>query len=253
MAGNSQDTGSKVMGLQKSRNAGIEKPLEPEDRSTASSHSDAYHHGDLPQTLMNLALQHISASGTEKLSLRALARDAGVSPTAPYKHFASKRCLLAALATQGFQDLADRTHKIIVETPDLNDRVIAMSLGYIEFAKDNPTAYRLMFGSVLGDFSKYEMLHTAAVGAYDEVKRVLAEVALRNGYEGVNLEQFAGVVWALVHGLASLTIDPISIGGGNASPMQSIAQLKEDPEAAVRLLLDPVLEGSGTKADPAVP
>ena len=47
----------------------------------------AYHHGDLPATLMDLALVHIAREGTEKLSLRALAREAGVSPTAPYKHF----------------------------------------------------------------------------------------------------------------------------------------------------------------------
>lgn len=203
---------------------------------------DRYHHGDLPQTLMDLAVQHIQAHGTEKLSLRALARSAGVSPTAPYKHFPSKQCLLAALATQGFADLAGLTHQAIVQTPDLDDRVIAMGLTYIRFAQDNPTAYHLMFGSVLGDFSAYQMLHTAAVGAYDEVKQVLAEVAQRNGCSEVDLEQFAGAVWALVHGIASLTIDPISIGDDDASPMRSIAALKADSEAALRLLLDPVLQ-----------
>ncbi len=205
----------------------------------------SYHHGDLPQTLMDLALQHIEACGTEKLSLRALAREAGVSPTAPYKHFPSKQCLLAALATQGFADLADRTHRIIRDTHDLDERVIAMSLGYIEFARENPTTYHLMFGSVLGDFSDYDMLHTAAVGAYDEVTHVLAAVAQRNGSDQVNLDQFAGAVWALVHGLASLTIDHITIGEAHSSPMQSIAALRADPETALRLLLDPVLKGAG--------
>ena len=191
---------------------------------------------------MDLAVQQIQAHGTEKLSLRALARDAGVSPTAPYKHFASKQCLLAALATQGFAGLADLTHQAICQTADLDERVIAMSLAYIRFAQDNPTAYHLMFGSVLGDFSAYQMLQTAAVGAYDEVKQVLSEVAHRNGCDEVDPEQFAGAVWALVHGVASLTIDHVSIGDQHASPMRSIAALKADPEGAIRLLLDPVLK-----------
>ncbi len=66
-----------------------------------------YHHGDLAGTLMEAALQHIAAEGTESLSLRALAREAGVSATAPYRHFPSKQCLLAALATRGFKRLRD--------------------------------------------------------------------------------------------------------------------------------------------------
>ena len=198
-----------------------------------------YHHGDLPETLMNLALAHIEAEGTEKLSLRALAREAGVSPTAPYKHFPTKQCLLAALATQGFEDLANRTSQIIQETPDLRDRVVAMGLGYINFAIENPTTYQLMFGSVLGDFSEYEMLRTAAVSSYDEVQKVLAEVANANSVE-VDIDQLGGVVWAFVHGFAALMIDNISIGDADASPMKSIAALKQDPEAALRMMVDPL-------------
>ena len=202
--------------------------------------TQTYHHGDLPGTLMNLALAHIEAQGTQKLSLRALAREAGVSPTAPYKHFPTKQCLLAAIATQGFQTLADRTNRVIRETPDLDERVIAMGMEYINFACQNPTTYHLMFGSVLGDFSDYEMLQNAAVGSYDEVNKVLAEVAVRKGPQ-VNVEQLGGVVWAIVHGLSALMIDHASFGGPDKSPMRSLAALKADPEGALRLSLASIL------------
>ena len=72
-------------------------PRKPDGQPAAATGASAttYHHGDLPETLMALALEHIAESGTEKLSLRALAREAGVSATAPYRHFPSKQCLLA--------------------------------------------------------------------------------------------------------------------------------------------------------------
>ncbi len=65
--------------------------------------SSNYHHGNLRQELMNRAEQHLLESGSNELSLRALAREIGVSQTAPYRHFRDKNALLAALATEGFQ------------------------------------------------------------------------------------------------------------------------------------------------------
>ena len=210
------------------------------DSAAETTARENYHHGDLPQTLMALALSHIKDHGTEKLSLRALAREAGVSPTAPYKHFPSKQCLLAALATQGFVNLGKATRTAIESTNSLEDRVVAMGMAYIQFAQDNPTAYHLMFGSVLADFSKYEMLHNAATSAYDEVNNVLRAIVQEKGLE-VDIAMLGGVTWSFVHGMASLLIDHVNLGGPDASPMMSIAALDQDPETAMRTTLTKLL------------
>ncbi len=194
----------------------------------------AYHHGELPATLMALAVGQIEESGTEKLSLRALAREAGVSSTAPYKHFPTKRCLLAAIATRGFGEL--RTLMMIRLEPiaDIGERFLAMGLAYLEFAQANPVAYRLMFGSVVDDFSDYEMLRQAAETCYEVVDDTLRELIERRG---LNLDPvvFGGVVWSTVHGLASLLIDKKAMSGQPSKPAQAIHAVATDPEAALML------------------
>lgn len=114
-----------------------------------------YHHGDLRETLLADALESIAEHGVEQLSLRALARRAGVSPTAPYRHFPSKRCLLAALMTRGFQRLEQAVRAgSDAADGDPYERLLGAGRGYLSFARDNPTAYDLMFSSVLDDFSE---------------------------------------------------------------------------------------------------
>lgn len=201
-----------------------------------------YHHGELPETLITLALQHIAEQGTEKLSLRALAREAGVSATAPYRHFPTKKCLLAAIATQGFQRLHRQITVASESDADVDDRFVAMGVAYINFAVENPISYKLMFGSVLGDFTEYESLHEAAVASYDQVQRMLQEVidAHRLAYEVV---QLGGVVWAGVHGVASLLLNDMnkSANAELASPMRSVAAMHRDPEAALRIMFASLL------------
>ena len=110
----------------------------------AQFEKSSYHHGDLADVMMRLAVSHIAAQGTEKLSLRALAREAGVSQSAPYRHFPTKRCLLAAVATQGFNILHQKMLEAIAEEPSAAARFIAMGVAYVEFALAHPTHYHLM-------------------------------------------------------------------------------------------------------------
>ncbi len=166
---------------------------------------NSYHHGELPGVLMALALDHIEASGTEKLSLRALAREAGVSQTAPYRHFPTKRCLLAALATKGFVSLRESMRLAMDDELTVQGRFIAMGEAYVRFALDNPTTYQLMFGAVLGDFSDYDMLHDAAAESYDQVLETLRALIAENNLDEDPMH-LGGVVWSGVHGMASLLL-----------------------------------------------
>lgn len=199
-----------------------------------------YHHGDLREALLAAALDSIAAQGTEKLSLRALAREAGVSPTAPYRHFPSKTCLLAALITRGF----DRMREALETGRDgaaatAEQRLQAVGLAYIRFALDNPTCYHLMFSTVIVDFSEYEDLKRAADAAYSVVLDVLAEMLAERNPANVSLTQAGAVAWAAVHGISSLLL----FGSQKVpprderSPLTSLAGLQADPATALRLMM----------------
>jgi AcrR family transcriptional regulator len=198
-----------------------------------------YHHGELRETLMDAALASIAAHGTEKLSLRALAREAGVSATAPYRHFPSKESLLAALAEEGFRELLGRFEAVAGEPhEDLESRLLAIGMAYIEFALENPTRYELMFGSVLADFSGYDALQEAATGCYLVLYQILEEGLSPDRTPKLTPTQLGSVVWAAVHGIASLLIYHRSKDALEhpRDPMTSLQMIRANPEAALRIL-----------------
>ena len=214
----------------------------------------AYHHGELPAVLMNLAIDAIQASGTETLSLRALARQAGVSPTAPYRHFDSKRCLFAAIATKGFEDLTERMRKAAESKQDLTERFIDMGVGYVEFAVENPVPYQLMFGSVLADFSDYEMLDEASSKSFAQLLRELEKLIEARSLT-LSPEELGGVVWSGVHGMASLMINPlgrrVQTQTAQGSPAKAVASLHADTRRAMRVLFGNLVGDLAGTADQA--
>ncbi len=203
-----------------------------------------YHHGDLAETLMEAALKHIAAEGTEHLSLRALARESGVSATAPYRHFPSKQCLLAALATRGFRELERVIRAGLLPSMGLEERFMAVGRAYVNYAVTHPTSYNLMFGSVLGDFSSYGDLKRASVDCYAVVLDVLQELIQARGLALTSVE-LGGVVWAGVHGLSSLLINkgtlPEYDDDSASTPRASLAYLHRNPEKALEILFKSLL------------
>ncbi len=203
----------------------------------------AYHHGDLSAQLMALAIDHIERAGTEKLSLRALAREAGVSPAAPFRHFPTKQCLLAALATRGFRQL--RARMLDAQTPgaSVEQRFFEIGRAYLDFARDNAVAYQLMFGAVVSDFSEYHDLFVAAREGYGVLHDVLEGLIVEHELD-VDVETLGGVVWAGVHGLASLIMTrdappyASNLGAESADPMLALHALGRDIDRALHVLFD---------------
>ncbi len=106
----------------------------------------SYHHGDLRDALIRAARKILEKDGLAELSLRQVARAVGVSPAAPYHHFADKHALLTAVATLGFAALRSEMLMRMAKETDPVARLDASGVGYVVFAVDNPALFRLMFG-----------------------------------------------------------------------------------------------------------
>src|SRR5256712_12176672 len=113
-----------------------------------------YHHGDLPRALLDAALHIVETQGTAALTLRAAARSAGVSQAAPYRHFANKEAILAAVAEDGFRSLmAAMREASAASGAGPLERLRAVGLGYATFATRHPSHFRVMFGREMADRS----------------------------------------------------------------------------------------------------
>src|ERR1700722_14633836 len=110
----------------------------------------SYHHGDLRGALVEAAAAEIERGGYENLSLRELAESLGVSRAAPYRHFADRRALLAAVAANGFDRLTAIYRNAIANGTTPQGRLAATGRAYLAFAAQRPQWFRLRFFSDLG-------------------------------------------------------------------------------------------------------
>src|ERR1700735_4788679 len=108
-----------------------------------------YHHGNLGPALVEAALALLEETQDWAFSLREVARRAGVSHNAPYKHFPEKRDLLAAVAARGFEALAERTLSALEGLTDARARLLACGQAFVARGVTNPALYRLMFSAAL--------------------------------------------------------------------------------------------------------
>lgn len=118
---------------------------------------------------------------------------------------------------------------------------MGMGLAYVEYALANPTKYHLMFGSVLADFSAYQMLQDAAQEAYAQVRRCEAEL-LQSRQLDVDAVLFGGVIWAGVHGIASLLlVNRRRTGHGDGDTAQALQAMRGDIEGSLNVLFGHLL------------
>ena len=177
-----------------------------------------YHHGDLRAELLRSALDILEEHDVAGLTLREVARRAGVSPMATYRHFDDKDALLAAVAEQGFRRLCAR----LADTPH-EDPVADLAIqcaAYVRFACDEPALYRLMFGPFLRRFADHRGLREAMVAAKAALTRAVAAAVPRA--DEPKRQDTALACWSLSHGLASLLVDG-RLTGYVSSP-ESIAE-----------------------------
>lgn len=182
--------------------------------AVSTSASMPYHHGDLRQALLAAARVVLRERGAEAVSLREVARAAGVSHNAPYRHFPSREALLAALAQSGFEDLHRRLEAVAPALP-------ALGQVYLDFATTERASFLLMFGSV-PQKSAFPDLAAAACATLTVLDEA---VTARSGGNGP-FSPSTLRAWALVHGLAHLVAD------GQLSLEAATAALEARPEDA---------------------
>jgi AcrR family transcriptional regulator len=151
----------------------------------------SYHHGELADALIAAALAMLETG--EELSLRSVARAAGVSAMAPYRHFADKAALMDAVAARGFEQL--RTALVAVDQGRPAAALLAQGRAYINFARAHPALFRLMFAGTAGTPSD------SADTAYGVLAHRVASLTPGRGAPAVLAS------WAMVHGLATLLLD----------------------------------------------
>ena len=171
-------------------------------KSEKTSGHDGYHHGDLRRTLVRMARARIAESGADAMSLASLARHAGVSQPAPYRHFADRKALLEAVTTEGFEEFAAALSAAAV-AGGRDGALKAMALAYVAFGEANIELYRLMFTSrLVPDAGIGSALETAAVGSFNLLREALSVTTPANR---IDIE--ARLIWAQLHGLVMLKAD----------------------------------------------
>jgi AcrR family transcriptional regulator len=175
-------------------------------RAKAHRASRAYHHGDLRDALLKAARSEIERGGYEGLSMRDLADSLGVSEAAPYRHFADKRSLLAAVAAQGFRELeaAAQLAKVTATAPAV--RLEEGARAYLAFAASRPQLFRLMFVSDL--LTSAEPRDPSLVSVANQFHRQFEAVVsgICESKDERAVKSAALTIWSILHGFALLRI-----------------------------------------------
>ena len=157
----------------------------------------AYHHGDLRNGLLEAARSILEEESLSALTLRAVARKAGVSHAAPYRHFPNHEALLVELSVEGFEELREQLGEAAKAPGTESDRIATLGAAYMRFIAARPALARLMFGGQLPNRDQFPALGLKADAIGEEIGQALHDSAL-----GL-------AVWGAMHGLAMLVLENV--------------------------------------------
>ncbi|WP_420407297.1 TetR/AcrR family transcriptional regulator [Hoeflea sp.] len=193
------------------------------DSATDGAHRAPYHHGDLRAALLDAGEAELSEKGIERFSLRGVAKRAGVSHAAPAHHFGDTGGLLSALAARGFHMFLERQQDFKKRAgTGPGEQIKAATLGYVNFALENPALFRLMFSSDRPDFQSEE-LEDAATAGFMALVADIQNLTGSNPLEDAEAMRKVSATWALAHGMADLLC---------SGRMKSVGQLEPDARNA---------------------
>jgi AcrR family transcriptional regulator len=170
-----------------------------------------YHHGDLRAALVRAATEILESEGLEKLSLRSVARQVGVSHAAPYHHFPDRMHLIAAVARVGFEGLTAAMRAGIAALPDdadALDKIDAIGVAYVGHATEHPATFQVMFRPELtGDPEAHPELQAAGSESFGVLVETIV-LAQETGLVAPGDPQPLAIgAWSAVHGVSVLWVD----------------------------------------------
>lgn len=199
----------------------------------------AYHHGDLRNALIQAGLEILAEGGAATLDLRKVARKAGVSHAAPYRHFMDKQALIAALNEEGFRMLAERIQSTLREVPDdAFEQLQGIAKAYVHFAQENPWLMREMFSGLTIEREAFPSLYQASKAVFYLYVEVVQRGQERNSIIDGDPGALAGVLWSLLHGVAILIIE---------NQLRPYADEPQGVEGMIHLGIQLLYEGLGCK------
>ena len=176
------------------------------DKSAEVVAKSGYHHGDLRSELLNAVRQLVEEKGSENFSIAEAARKAGVSSAAPYRHFNDKPEILKALVMQAMEEKAMEMRRVIEPHPVGSlERINALGKCYIDFARDHPGMFRLVFGKT-ESHENDDDLRQQGEKVFGIVVEAVAQV-LRIPADDTEALKRAYMLWTMVHGHSWLQID----------------------------------------------
>lgn len=205
-------------------------PRNPSPARAIAKPAGAFHHGDLRRALLDAAMQLLERDGPLGVGLRAVARLAGVSQTAPYRHFADKEAMLAALAEQGLRDLGAKMAEAAAR-PSSDPRAPLVALGeiYVSFAAEHTELFRLMFGPHVANKKRCPAVDEAGARGYQVLLDAIAAAQRAGIIRPGDITALALTRWAAIHGLACLVVDgrlteQVARAGGVCQLVRAVAE-----------------------------
>lgn len=167
-----------------------------------------YHHGDLKNALIKAGIQILSKEGLGGLSLRRVAKKAGVSHTAPYAHFADKQALIAAISTEGYHQLYEQL-TAAVETNHGNPQnlLVVVAWTYVQFALKDPELFKVMFSGVIEQEKDYPDFREISQKNFQLLVGIVKTYQETGLLSPEPLDLVAVRLWSLVHGFIMLLLE----------------------------------------------
>lgn len=168
----------------------------------------AYHHGNLRAALLEAGFRRLETGKLEDLSLRALAKEVGVTPTAAYNHFADKMALMVEMKTEGYKNYDQYLDRMLQANPDASpdERLRIQARSYIHFGLENPSLFNLLFVWV-PDESYYTPELISAISYSESVlQKLVVEMVEQDGHEITHYQRAVAAfnAWSLAHGMTML-------------------------------------------------
>ena len=170
--------------------------------------STSYHHGDLKNALIQAGVEILAREGVSGLSLRKVARQAGVSHAAPYSHFADKQALIAAISTEGFKQLFTQIKAVFIDyKDDPENLLIETAWAYLQFALNEPDRFKLMFSSVLEKEKDYPDFVEISQNNFRQLVEIVEICQKANALKAGEPNLIAVSLWGTVYGFISLLLE----------------------------------------------